>query len=99
MLRGKLITVTVLKARKKKLGKEGRVKGVGRRVFFLSSPSSILNPTISPLKSVFNLPQLSVMPNVEDGRRALVPQKVALFTLQNTSVPKISTRKIIIISV
>ena len=61
--------------------------GAGRRIFFplLPHPFSILNWTISPLKSVFNPLQLSVMPNIKDGRRALVPQKVALFMLQNTS--------------
>ena len=59
--------------------------GAGKGVFPPPPSNSILNPTISPLKSVFNLPQFSVMPKVEDGGRALVPQKVALFTLQNTS--------------
>ena len=81
MLRDTLIVVTILKAPKKLLGRRGKLRG-RRRVFFLPSPSSILNPTISPLKSVFDLPQLSVMPNAQDGRRALVPEKVALFTLQ-----------------
>ena len=84
MLRGTLIVATILRA-KKTLARMDRLGvGAGKRVF--PPPSySILNPTISPLKSVFNLPQFSVMPKVEDGGRALVPQKVALFTLQNTS--------------
>ena len=70
---------------KKNFSEDGQVRGRGGEES-LSPPSySILNPTISPLKSVFNLPQFSVMPKVEDGGRALVPQKVALFTLQNTS--------------
>lgn len=30
-------------------------------------------------------PETTSNPNVEDGGRALVPQKMALFTLQNTS--------------
>ena len=76
MLRGTLIVAAILKA--KKLREEGQVRGRGRKeIIFppLSSPSSILKRTTSPLESVFNPPQLSVMPNSEDGRRTLVPQK------------------------
>ena len=50
-------------------------EGAGRGDFFLPapSPSSMLNPSTSPLKSVFDSPQLSGSNNVQDGGIALFP--------------------------
>ena len=51
---------------------------MGRReyVFLLSpSPFYILNPPTSPLKSVFDLPQLSVSFNMQDGGEHSSPPK------------------------
>ena len=50
-------------------------EGAGRTDFFLPSPSpsSVLNPSTSPLKSVIDSPQLSGSNNVQDGGIALFP--------------------------
>ena len=50
-------------------------EGAGTRDFFLPSPSpsSMLNPSTSPLKSVIDSPQLSGSNNVQDGGIALFP--------------------------
>ena len=50
-------------------------EGAGRRDFFLPfpSPSSMSNPSSSPLKSVIDSPQLSGSNNVQDGGIALFP--------------------------
>ena len=64
-------------------------KGAGTRDFFLPSPSpsSMLNPSTSPLKSVIDSPQLSGSNNVQDGGIALSPPpppKKKWIALQNT---------------
>ena len=50
-------------------------EGAVRRDFLLPSPSpsSVLNPSTSPLKSVIDSPQLSGSNNVQDGGIALFP--------------------------
>ena len=50
-------------------------EGAVRRDFLLPSPSpsSVLKPSTSPLKSVIDSPQLSGSNNVQDGGIALFP--------------------------
>ena len=64
-------------------------EGAGRRDFFLPfpSPSSMSNPSSSPLKSVIDSPQLSGSNNVQDGGIALFPPpppKKKWISLRNT---------------
>ena len=52
------------------------------------SPSSILNPSTSSLKSDFDLPQFSVSFNVQNDGIALFLKKASSFPIQNRAVIK-----------
>ena len=60
--------------------------GCGQAYFFLPSPSPspILNPSTSPLKSVFDSSQLSGSINVQDGGTTLFLKNNSWIALQNT---------------